>query len=252
MDKIIILGSANAIPDLEHDNSHLLVQAGSTIFLVDCSSSPVQRLQKAGVMLDSLNHILFTHFHPDHVSGAPLLFMVMWLEGRKAPLHLYGLATTLEKIQQNMQLYDYESWPGFFNLMFHPIPETEKVNVFEDENLLLTTSPVNHLIPTIGLKVDFKQSGKSILYTSDTEPCEAVVMLAKGVNLLVHEAAGGSRGHSSPEQAAQDAEAAGAKSLLLIHYDYNHPELPAMLERAKMIFHGKVTLAEDFMEIDVS
>ena len=252
MDKIIILGSANAVPDLEHDNSHLLIQAGKTMLLVDCSSSPVQRLQKAGVALDSLNHILFTHFHPDHVSGAPLLFMVMWLQGRKTPLHLYGLATTLEKIQQNMQLYDYESWPGFFNLMFHPIPEAEKVKVFEDENLKLTTSPVTHLIPTIGLKVDFKNSGKSMMYTSDTEPCDAVVKLAQGVDVLLHEAAGESRGHSSSEQAAQTAENAGTQSLILIHYDYNHPELPAMLERARTIFHREVTLAEDFMDIDLA
>lgn len=249
MDKVIILGSAYAVPDTGHDNTHLLIQAGKTNVLVDCASSPVQRLQKAGVNLAEINQIFFTHFHPDHVAGAPLLFMVMWLQGRSTPLHLYGLDITLQKIRQNLELYDYHTWPGMFPLVFHSLSEVDRYPAFEDENLRITTSPVRHLIPTIGLRVDFDRSGKSIMYTCDTEPCPAVVSLASKVDVLLHEAAGNARGHSSPQQAAEDARAAEVLSLVLIHYDYNHPNLAEMVEQARQIFPGEVSLAQDFMQI---
>ncbi len=250
MDRVIILGSANAVPDVGHDNTHLLIQAGNTNVLVDCASSPVQRLQKAGVNLGSIDHIFFTHFHPDHVAGAPLLFMVMWLQGRSAPLHLYGLQITLMKIKQNLELYDYETWPGMFPLEFHELPVKEGFSAFKNADMCITTSPVKHLIPTIGLRIDFSNSGKSMMYTCDTEPCPEVVSLARKVDFLLHEAAGFGHGHSSPEQAAEDARIAESKVLVLIHYDYSHPDLDAMVEGARKIFPGEVTLAQDFMEIE--
>ncbi|HQN05462.1 MAG TPA: MBL fold metallo-hydrolase [Anaerolineaceae bacterium] len=249
MDNVVVLGSANAVPDSRHDNTHLLIQAGKTNVLVDCASSPVQRLEKAGTSLESINNIFFTHFHPDHVAGAPLLFMVMWLKGRSVPLHLYGLEITLQKIRQAMELYDYHTWPGMFPLAYHFLPEVEGYHAFEDENLFITTSPVKHLIPTIGLRVDYKDSRKSLMYTCDTEPCPAVISLAHKVDILLHEAAGNARGHSSPQQAAEDARAADSRSLVLIHYDYSHPELAKMVEQARQIFPGEVSLAQDFMQI---
>jgi ribonuclease Z len=250
MDKVVILGSANAVPAIGHDNTHLLIQAGKTNVLVDCASSPVQRLEKAGTSLADIDNIFFTHFHPDHVAGAPLLFMVMWLKGRSAPLHLYGLDITLQKVHQNMELYDYHTWSGMFPLEYHTLPEVEGYGAFEDKNVVITTSPVRHLIPTIGLRVEFKSSGKSLMYTCDTEPCPAVISLARKADVLLHEAAGNARGHSSPQQAAEDARAADARTLVLIHYDYGHPGLAEMVEQARQVFPGEVSLAQDFMQIE--
>ncbi len=230
MAKVTVLGSANAIPDLAHDNTHLLIQDGDTHILVDCSSSPVQRLEKIGIKLDQLNDIIFTHFHPDHVAGAPLFFMVMWLQGRRKTLHLHGLEYTLSRIHQNMQLYGYESWPNFYAMRYHTIASQARQLVFKNANLRITSSPVNHLIPTLGLKVDFLQSNKSLVYSCDTEPCDAVIDLAQGADVLLHEAAGEIRGHTSPEQAAEVAKKAGVKNLYLIHYDYKHPDLAGMLD----------------------
>ncbi|MEN6434609.1 MAG: MBL fold metallo-hydrolase [Anaerolineaceae bacterium] len=251
MCKVTVLGSAHAVPDLDHDNAHLLIQAGKTNVLVDCSSSPVQRLQKAGVALDDIGDIIFTHFHPDHVAGAPLFFMVMWLQGRQKPLQLYGLDVTLSKMHQNMQLYGYETWPGCYPMQYHPIPSENGTLVMENDDLKITSSPVKHLIPTIGIRADFKSAGKSMAYSCDTEPCEAVVELARGADILFHEAAGGLKGHSSPEQAAEIAQEAGVKTLYLIHYAYAHPELNEMVKRAQRIFSGPVILTYDFMTIEL-
>lgn len=247
--KITILGSANAIPNLAHDNTHLLVQAGTTKVLIDCASQPVQTLEKAQVDPHSIEHLILTHFHPDHVAGAPLWFMVMWLNKRSVPLHVYSLEYTLSRLQANMGLYGYENWPSFYGLVNHQIPELNQQILFDNPDLRIISSPVKHLIPTLGLRFEFKQSGKSVCYSCDTEPCDSLIELARNCDILLHEAAGESKGHSSPAQAAEDARRANAKALWLIHYDYSDPNLTEQVANAGAIFGSPVHLATDFAVI---
>ena len=52
MARIIILGAGHAVPYLEHENSHLLIEQCAHCVLVDCASNLVTQLKKAGVELD--------------------------------------------------------------------------------------------------------------------------------------------------------------------------------------------------------
>ena len=70
-----ILGSANAIPDKNHENTHMAVIGENHTLLIDCVSNPIVRLRKAGIEPDQITDVVLTHFHPDHVSGLPLLLM---------------------------------------------------------------------------------------------------------------------------------------------------------------------------------
>lgn len=99
MPKLIILGSSNAIPDARHENTHMVIVGEQRTVLVDCVSNPILRLQRAGVEFDNLTDLILTHFHPDHVSGVPLLLMNMWLMGRRRSLSIYGLHHTLDRIE---------------------------------------------------------------------------------------------------------------------------------------------------------
>ena len=77
MQKLIILGTANAIPDENHENTHLALLGEHRQILIDCAGNPVVRLKQAGIDLNSLTDLFLTHFHPDHVSGVPSLLMCM-------------------------------------------------------------------------------------------------------------------------------------------------------------------------------
>ena len=114
----------------------------------------------------------------------------------------------------------------------------------------LFTSPVKHFIPTIGMRMEFPLVEKSVAYSCDTEPCAQVVELAKGVDVLIHEAAGHGTGHSSPEQAAAIARQAKARELWLIHYDITKIDPDQVIRQTTEIFPGKVILATDFMSIE--
>lgn len=249
MAKLIFLGTSFAIPTQYHENTHMAVVGKKSTLLIDCASNPVLRLPQAGIVFDEITHLILTHFHPDHVSGTALLLMDMWLLGRKHALDIYGLAHTLERMENLLEAYGWKHWPNFFPVIFHSLPEEEMTPVCATEEFSVFASPVHHLIPTIGLRIEFSESGKTLAYSCDTEPTPAVVRLGLGVDVLVHEAAGASIGHSSARQAGQIARQAEAEQLYLIHYNTLRPDPEQLIEEALENFPGKVTLASDFMEL---
>jgi ribonuclease Z len=250
MARIIVLGSGHAVPDLEHENAHLMILQGSHQVLVDCASNPVLQLKRAGVELEQITDLILTHFHPDHVSGTPLLLMSMWLLGRKKPLRLYGLEDVTQRMRMMMELYNWQKWPGFFSVEFITLPDRELAPVIAAQDLKVWASPVRHLIPTIGLRAEFYPERKTLAYSCDTEPCQQVVRLAENADVLLHEATGASDGHSSALQAVDVANQAGARQLYLIHYSARGAELEQLLKAARDRTATPVSLTYDFMQID--
>lgn len=249
MPELIILGSAASIPDLEHDNSHMMIQTGDGYVMIDCGTAPMLRLEWLGIPSREIKDIILTHFHPDHISGLPLFLMSMWLEGRSEPLRLYGLNHCLKRVEDLMGFYQWGDWPDFFPVAFHRLPENELVKVLEQGDVTIYSSPVCHVIPTIGLRVEAASTGNVVAYSCDTEPCPAVTNLAQGAAVLFHEATGLRVGHSSAAQAGESARVAGVESLYLIHYPIGDSDLNRLVEEARSSFSGEVHLAKDFMTI---
>jgi ribonuclease Z len=249
MPKLIILGTSNAIPDEHHENTHMALIGEKRTVLIDCVNNPIIRLRQAGLDFNQLTDLILTHFHPDHVSGVPSLLMNSWLLGRRQPLDIYGLSYTLERLEKMMDFYDWATWPDFFQVNFHPVPEEEMVSVLESDEFRIYSSPVHHIVPTIGLRVEFKQSDRVLAYSCDTEPCQEVIKLASGADVLIHEATGASFGHSSAAQAGTIARQAEVGHLYLIHYQTGDFDAHSLVPQAEKTFNGRVSLAEDFMEL---
>lgn len=250
MAKVIILGSSNAVPSRDHENTHLVIIGNTRAILVDCVSNPVVRLEQAGVDFNDLTDIIITHFHPDHVSGVPLLLMDMWLMGRTKPINIYGLHFTMDRLEDLMGFYGWADWPNFFPVALYRLPEAEMAFVLDCDEFKITSSPVHHIIPTIGIRIEAKQSGKVLAYSCDTEPCEQTVRLAGGADILIHEAAGDEYGHSSAEQAGEIAAKAEVETLYLIHYPTGRFAKGDIAQEARKTFQGNILVAKDFMTIE--
>ena len=249
MSRITFLGTASAVPNRMHQNAHFILEAGQRVVLVDCSGNPVVRLEEAGIDPLRITDVVLTHFHPDHVSGLPLLLMDLWLMGRENALTIHGQAEDVAKARQIMALYDWEKWTTFYPVDFHGLPAEENAILFEDEAISILASPVCHMIPAIGLRMQLPEG--VVCYSTDTGPCEAVIRLASGADVLIHEASGAAPGHASAAEAGQVAAQAGVESLVLIHYPPDaDPEALAL--EAGVAFSGDVLIAEDLMALELN
>ena len=247
MKRFIILGSANAVPKIGQDNTHLLIEGEEKLVLVDCGDNPVVKLTEAGSSILDITDLVLTHFHADHVGSLPVLIMGMWLEKRTSPLVIHGLKVTLEKAVQLLDLFGWKDWPNMFPVRFNTVDDNGAVNFITDGGMRISALPVLHLVPTIGLRVE-SDEGRVIAYSCDTEPCPNVIRLADGADVLLQESAGLAKGHTSPEQAGELAAAAGVRKLILVHYD-NRVAESELLGAAREKFSGEVLPAKDLMVV---
>lgn len=251
MAKLVFLGTASAVAYQGHENSFFVIEGENSAVMVDSAARPVQRLQEAGVQFDQLNDLIITHFHPDHVSGLPNLLMDLWLLGRKSEFNIHGNSHSITRAQKMMELYEWEAWEGLYPVNLNCIPTEELALVLETADFRILSSPVDHLIPTLGLRIEYRGGEYILAYSSDTNPIEETARLAAGADVLIHEAAGAADGHSTSAEAGEIAARAGAKVLYLIHYSLRGENAAeSMLADAKKTFPGKVLLAEDLGEIE--
>jgi ribonuclease Z len=246
MARIVILGSAAVVPDATHDNTHfVLIGERDSPILVDCGSNPLGKIKDLVISDDGLQDVILTHFHADHVSGVPNMLMSMWQLGRQAPLRFYGLPHCINRTEDLMTMFAWETWPNFFPVTFHRVRERSGAPVLENADFRITAWPVKHFIPTIGLRIENKLTGRVLAYTCDTEPNDALYELGANADILLHEAAGSGMGHSSARQAGETATRTEARSLYLIHYEVWNKDPRPLVPEAQQTYDGQVRLCED-------
>jgi len=252
MAKLIFLGTASAVAYKGHENTFLVLKGEESSILVDCSSRPVMRLKDAGIDHNDLSDLIITHFHPDHVSGLATLIMDMWILGREQEFHIHGCEHAITRAIKMMDLFGWQDWTDIYPVHFHTLPLEELAPVLENLEFKILSSPVKHMIPTLGIRIEYRGGEFVVAYSSDTSPVPETVKLAADADVLIHEAGGTSFHHSTASQAGEIASQARVKALYLIHYPPEEMISPdSTLGDAKKTFPGKVFLAEDFMEIEL-
>lgn len=250
MAQVILLGTGAALTDKTREHTYLVVKGDESSILIDCGGSPVGRLSKAGVALDEIDHLILTHHHPDHLYGVSVFLLDLWLAGRKKVLHVHGLAETIRATRAMMHAFEWERWFkfGFFPVEFHRVPK-DAINLqIVTPEFTVSTATTEHLLPTIATRIVSRQSGKAVVYSSDTQVCDSVVELARRVDILFHEATtvnNASLGHSSARQAGAQAKRACVNKLVLVHLPPNG-DVKKLHAAAAKGFGGTVVVGKDF------
>ena len=247
---LTFLGSAGAVPAIGHDNTYMVVEGAASTLLIDCGGSPLQKLQLAGIGPRSVRYLVFTHRHPDHMYGFPVLMLGLWLLGQQAALRVVGDRESMVTARSLLELFRPAEWPGFRRPEFQEVRLSGETELLDLPDVRVSACRTRHIVPSMALRLTDKATGGVVVYSADTAPCDAVVDLARGAKTLVHEASGDHEGHSTAAQAGAIAERAGVETLYLIHYPALEGQLKAMQVEAQKEFSGSVHMARDFGTIE--
>ena len=251
-------GTSGAIPSATRDNTALAFYSPTEVVLVDCSGSPYQKILKGGLDPMRVSSLIVTHRHVDHLYGIPSLAHNMGLAGRRATLHVYALPETMSILRGFMKLFPLEEKMPY-RIELHEIPPREGYPVLQAQGFRVLSTPVKHGAPNIGLRVEFDAPAErgAVVYSCDTSPCPALIALARGADILIHEttflhsdaARAASDGHTTGYQAGEVAARAGVTRLILCHFEASlHDRVEELRREARQTYSGPVEIPGEFQE----
>ena len=229
-----LLGTGAALSDASRTTTMLAFEHQGHTLVVDCGGDVVQRLLIAGVDLDSIEAMIVTHEHADHVGGFPLFMEKIWLAGRRRPIPVYGIEAAIGQARRAWEAFDTRDWKGVPGIEWRRFAHEAGAEVLSNGRWRVTAAPGIHPVPVVGLRVE--ADGGTVAYSCDTDRSETIAELARGADILVHEAMRQRLEgvHTSYADAARVAQEAGARRLVLVHLPPGVSE--ADLAEARSIF----------------
>jgi ribonuclease BN (tRNA processing enzyme) len=278
--RLILLGTGGGPrPRVNRSASSQVIVVNNAAYVVDCGDGVARQLAAAGIALPSLRHIFITHHHSDHIADYGTLIQLAWAVGLDTRLDTWG-PPPLEQVTKSfleMSAYDIririadESYPPLAPLL-HTHELTGPGTVLNDGTVKVSATLVPHPIVEPALAYRFDTADRSIVISGDTAFSENLIQLARGADVLVHEAMylpGIDRlaarvpnhpglkqhllaSHTSAEDAGRVAQQAGVKQLVLSHLvPADDPAITdeMWIAAARTHFRGPVVVGKDLLEI---
>ncbi len=247
MARLHLLGTGAALSDSSRTTTMLAAASGESVVAMDCGGDLIHRLLAAGLQPGSIDALILSHEHPDHVSGFPLFMEKIWLAERRRAIPVCGPKPAIDQARRIFEAFDTSGWKGLPRIIWREVELSEGAAVWENESWKVTASPGRHGVPSIGVRLEERETGSVAVYSADTERSDEIARLADAAEILVHEAGGDFKGHSTVQDAANVARQAGVGRLVLVHLP---PEIdPRDLQEARRAF-PTLELGEDGANYD--
>jgi ribonuclease Z len=215
----------------------------------------VEQLDRVGLKAADIDRLFITHGHGDHVLGFPMLALNR-IDATK-PLRVYAGLSTLGTLRILTAASFSSLSPSRIDVRWHELSEDEEDEVSWASGVQLRTVVADHPAgtPTLSARWYF-EDGPSVTFITDTRPSEVSVELARGSDLLIHEASfsavlepdadAGAHCHSTAQQAGEIARRAECRRLALVHLGAEIGERPDVLaEEARADTDLEVIVPED-------
>ena len=278
--RLILLGTGGGPrPRKENKSASNALIVNGVLYVVDCGNGVALQLAAARVPLPTLRHVFITHQHSDHNADYGNLIWLSWASGLRTRVDTWG-PPPLEKMTRlflEMNAYDIDiriEDEGRVPLapLIHAHDVSEPGLVMQDENVKVTCTLVEHPPVKPALAYRFDTADRGIVFSGDTHRSDALVKLAQGADVLVHEALyvpGVDRlvarvpnastlrkhlldSHTTAEDCGRVATAAGVKTLVLSHLVPADDPLVTeqmWIDAARTQFKGEIVVARDLMEL---
>ena len=128
-DCIHFLGTSDGLPSADRYHASLLLRLAGQTILLDCGEPCSHTLKRMGVAFNSIDGVIITHTHSDHIAGLPMLLQSMWLEQRTRPLPLWMPRRAIRPLQAWLrECYLFkEEWP--YRIHWHALTETAATRI---------------------------------------------------------------------------------------------------------------------------
>src|SRR4051812_30003605 len=176
--KLLVFGGAGGWPPAGGACGGYLVEHEGFRLFVDPGYSVLPRL--LGVLkAAAIDAVLVSHGHPDHVADlSPLLRARVMHDDPAPPLPVYGLPGPVDRV---LAIDEAVTVAGARVVHAFRAGESFPVGPFQ-----VTSTALPHFVPNVGLRIE--AGGRSLTYTGDAGPDDALVRLADATDLLLAEA----------------------------------------------------------------
>ncbi len=280
--RVTLLGTGTPRPDPQRFGPATLVEVGNQKLLFDAGRGVPIRLSQLHMPLARVDVLFLTHYHSDHVSGIPDLWLTAWLPGgggRKQPWRVIGptgakeLMANLERAYAadvRIRIADQQLPPEGAAVLTEEFAADGVV--YERDGVRVTAFEVDHgdaIKPAYGYRVDYQ--GKSALMSGDTRFSENVIRHGTGVDLLVHAVAGAKPEllqdpvvrrildhHTLPPAAATVFNRTQPKLAVYTHIVLQRtatvppPTVEEIVAETRKTYAGPLQAGEDLMSFDIT
>jgi ribonuclease BN (tRNA processing enzyme) len=254
--KFIILGSGSSVPHPTRTSSAYWLETNSGTVMLDFSPSAIHRIAQEKLDWANLDVIWISHFHLDHCGGlAPFLFATKYatkVQKRTKPLKIFGAVGLKELINRLDKVNDYGLLLQPFPLEIIEIRELEPFEILPNIEAVAFSTP--HTEDSHAIRMT-NESGKSIVFTSDTGFEKAIGSFANNTDLFVLECSflrnKPTQKHLELAEAIYLARIAKAKKVVLTHFYAEWDEVDFNEEVSKFSPNCEVIGAKDGMRIAI-
>lgn len=260
---LTIIGSGTCMPTPHRKAPGNLLEVDDKYYLIDSGPGILQACAAAGFDLNKLAGVFYTHFHFDHI--ADLATIIPWLHVRRwasshsgvsdfpIPFTIHGPIGIKKHIES---LYEHTALPPLSS--FVKIEEMSVNTPLYFDTFIVSAHKVPHTKESVGFRFTFTNQA-TLAITGDTGYGEEVINLIKDADIALLECSYNDElyaktknevNHLSPTPAAQLAQSASVKTLVLTHL-YPYADLVDIHAIANKIFKGSIKIATDGLSLNI-
>lgn len=221
-----------------------ILKIADAFHVIDCGLGVTQGIVNAGKRLKELRSIFITHMHSDHYLELGPLIHTAWTAGLDQPVTIYGpiginayLDSFLASMKDDIALRIEDEGRIDLKTLIDFVP-LEEGQIIKSSTLTVEAMRNHHPPLKDSFALCFMTNDKSVIFSGDTAPMDAMAEFAANCDILVHEAmleegiqalakrignADGrliahlEKSHSSASEVGRIASMAKAKTLVLNH-----------------------------------
>jgi len=278
--QIVMLGTGTPIPDPDRSGPAVAIVVDGVAYLFDAGTGVVRRASaagKAGVRAfaarvagaqpaPQFDRVFLTHLHSDHTLGLADVIFTPWIQGRLAPLDVYGPPGTKRlvdgildgnagDIKERVASAGGPSSEGWRARVHEITPGI----VFTDARVTVRAFQVPHADIEDAFGYRIETPDRSIVISGDTRASPEIVTACNGCDVLIHEVYSDAgfatvpaprqpyhaHAHTSATELGALATRARPGLLVLYHQLFFGATEERLLSEVRATFAGRVVSARD-------